>query len=35
MEIVLFVVSIVGIGGLYWLAKMAEKNRREEVVYGT
>ena len=25
MEIVLFVVSIVGIGGLYWLAKVADK----------
>lgn len=25
MEIVLFVVSIVGIGGLYWLAKVTDK----------
>ena len=25
MEIVLFVVSIFGIGGLYWLAKVADK----------
>ena len=25
MEIVLFVVSIFGIGGLYWFAKVADK----------